>query len=237
MPAEERAPDRPSGAHRGWWASGPVATQYYGLILLLIVISFAFGIAASDEKWGSFVYFVLQAATLLVALRASEASKRTFRVATIVILAGVVLGTVSAIAGTERSDRIFTGSLAAILVLTAIVAIVREVSQHPQVNAHTVMGALCVYLLLGLFFAFLYQFNGALDKEPFFTIGRDGSASDYLYFSYVTLTTVGFGDLVAEGDLGRTFAVMEAVLGQLYLVTVVGFTVGLAAGRRGRDED
>ena len=234
MPADERAPDRPSDPDRGWWTTEPLVAQYYGLILGLIVISFGFGIAASDERWGSFVYFILQAATLLVALRASEASRRTFRIALIVIALGVVLGTISAIVGTPRSDRIYTGGLSAILVLTTIVAIIRELRLHPHVSAHTVLGALCVYLLLGLLFAFLYQFNGALDKEPFFTNGQDGSASDYLYFSYVTLTTVGFGDLVAEGDIGRTFAVMEAVLGQLYLVTVVGFTVGLAAGRRNR---
>jgi hypothetical protein len=47
----------------------------------------------------------------------------------------------------------------------------------------------------------------------------------YLYFSFTTLTTVGFGDLTAGSDAGRMLAVMEALLGQLYLVTVVAFIV------------
>jgi voltage-gated potassium channel Kch len=57
---------------------------------------------------------------------------------------------------------------------------------------------------------------------------------DFLYFSYVTLTTVGYGDLTAAGDLGRMLAVTEALLGQLYLVTVVALVIGNIGRERTR---
>ena len=147
------------------------------------------------------------------------------------VIIGLIAGLASAIAGGVRTDRIMTGAVGAALVLTAIIAIFRELYNHPAVNTRTVSGALCVYLMVGLLFAFLYQLNGAVDHEPFFQDGQDGTASEYLYFSYVALTTVGFGDLVAAGDTGRMMVVMEAVMGQLYLVTVIGFTVGTFASR------
>ena len=205
--------------------------RYYGILLLLIGTSIGFGIAASEERWGSYLYFAFQAGTLMLALRASHASSRTFRIAMVLVVIGLIAGTASAIAGGVRSDRITTGAIGAALVLTAIITVFRDLYHHPVVNTRKVAGALCVYLMVGLLFAFLYQFNGAVDHQPFFQDGQDGTASEYLYFSYVALTTVGFGDLVAAGDTGRMMVVMEAVIGQLYLVTVIGFTVGSFASR------
>jgi Ion channel len=98
----------------------------------------------------------------------------------------------------------------------------------------TVMGALRIYLLIGLLFAYFEQFRGAVGSGPFFAEYGDGTPSDSIYFSYVTLTTVGYGDLTVAGNLGRAPAVVEAMIGQLYFVTVVGFTVGNVAGRRRR---
>jgi hypothetical protein len=76
-----------------------------------------------------------------------------------------------------------------------------------------------------LFFAYLYSAIGAVNGH--FFAGRHGATIvDYLYFSFATLTTVGYGDLTAAGDLGRMLAVSEALTGQLYLVTVVALLVG-----------
>jgi hypothetical protein len=147
------------------------------------------------------------------------------------IIVGVII---SAVFGGARLDRSVTALSSAALVLITLVALARQIARNPEVTGRTVLGALCVYLLVGLFFAFFEQFIGAIQTGPFFANHGDGTSSDYLYFSYVTLTTVGFGDLVAGSDLGRTFAVVEAIMGQLYLVTVVGFTVGNFAGRKRR---
>jgi hypothetical protein len=87
------------------------------------------------------------------------------------------------------------------------------------------VGAICIYLLFGLLFTFAYGAAAALGSGEFFTDGTDGTPSLRLYFSYVTLTTVGYGDYTPAGDLGHTLAIVEALLGQLYLVTVVAVLV------------
>ena len=91
------------------------------------------------------------------------------------------------------------------------------------------MGALCIYVLLGMLWAFGYGAIGAFESGPFFAEQATANVSDFLYFSFVTLTTVGYGDLTAAGGLGRAIAVVEALFGQLYLVTVVALVVSRMA--------
>lgn len=98
----------------------------------------------------------------------------------------------------------------------------------------TILGALSIYLLIGTFFAALFRAVAAFSNEPFF-VTKAARTVDYLYFSFVTLTTTGYGDLTARTDLGRMLAVTEALLGQLYLVSVVALVVGnIGRERRAR---
>ena len=82
-----------------------------------------------------------------------------------------------------------------------------------------------------MFFAFVFGAVDNLGDEPFFAQGVAATPQRCSYFSFSTLTTVGFGDLTARGDLGRTLAVLEALIGQLYLVTVVSVGVSNLAPR------
>jgi Ion channel len=94
-----------------------------------------------------------------------------------------------------------------------------------------VLGALTVYLLLGLFSAFLYGVVADLERLPFFGADGRGTPSDYVYFSFTALTTTGFGNLAPATALGRAVTTFEMVIGQLYLVTVVAVLVGSLPGR------
>lgn len=97
------------------------------------------------------------------------------------------------------------------------------------------MGVLSLYMLMGMFFAFVY---GALDRlggDPFFAEGTPATVANCLYYSFTTLTTVGYGDLVARSDVGHTLSIFEALTGQIYLVTVVSLIVG-NLGRRVRPQ-
>ena len=93
-------------------------------------------------------------------------------------------------------------------------------------TVRTVIGVLSVYLLIGLIFTFVFGIIGSQASTPFFKYGLAGNSSNYLYFSYSTLTTVGYGDLVAELQIGRSFAIIEALVGQMYLVSIVALIVG-----------
>ena len=141
--------------------------------------------------------------------------------------------------GDIGAELIPTGArlLTALMVALAPISIVRGVITDVQVHGvslHTMFGVLCIYLLLGTFFAFLYGVDGALSSGAFFA-QQDAAEStkNFLYFSFVTITTVGYGDLTAATNLGRSLAIAEALTGQIYLVTVVaGIVGGLGARRR-----
>ena len=124
------------------------------------------------------------------------------------------------------------------LVIFAPAAIVLGIARHFRtvggVTVTTMFGVLCIYLLVGMAFGFLYGIIASIESESFFANGSNGNQSDFLYFSFASLTTTGYGDLTAGTDVGRSFAITEALLGQIYLVTVVALIVG-NIGRQRQD--
>jgi hypothetical protein len=144
----------------------------------------------------------------------------------VLVIVGLLVAGASELFGDPTADRAIVGAISGLLVVGAPVAIARSARRHVEVTAQTVMAALSIYLLIGLFFVFLYRVMAVIDTGPFFKSGIDGSLPDHVYFSFSTLTTAGFGDLTARGDIGRMASIVEALTGQLYLVTVVAVLVG-----------
>ena len=99
-------------------------------------------------------------------------------------------------------------------------------------SAETFLGAVCVYLLIAQLFATLFSLTALIAGRPFFVQTSHPSAIDYIYFSFVTITTVGYGDFTSALPVGKMLAVMEAVFGQLYLITVVSLVVQNLGARR-----
>ncbi len=93
---------------------------------------------------------------------------------------------------------------------------------------------MCLYLLIGLFFTFVYKTIDVINDEPLFVQTPSASTTDITYFSYVTLTTVGYGDFTAAQDGVRMLAVTEALFGQLYLVSAVALVVSQFGRGRAR---
>lgn len=202
------------------------APDSYGLLLGAIgVVAISAGLVGSFPI-GRIAIVALFSVTLLFAFRTSRISVRAQRAALVVVVVAIAVS-VAATAGSERLAAVVAGGVNAVLAFGALVAILRRLLRHHVViTGATVAGAACAYLLIGLFFASVYTFLGGVSAEPFFaqTIAED--SVDFLYFSFITLTTVGFGDLSAAGDLGRMLAAGEALAGQLFLVTVVALVVG-----------
>lgn len=141
-----------------------------------------------------------------------------------------VLGVgISALIALTQDTKVTGGYLAItslVLTVATIGAIARRIWQQVEISVVTVLGAVCIYVLFGLSFAFAYEVVGAFGSQPFFSSQEAETRSDYVYFSFVTLATLGYGDLTAQGDLGRALAVTEGLLGQIYLVTTVAALVG-----------
>jgi uncharacterized membrane protein YeaQ/YmgE (transglycosylase-associated protein family) len=123
-----------------------------------------------------------------------------------------------------------------LLVAVAPVAIARsllhDLREQHEVTVATLAGVLSIYLLAGMFFSFLYGVVGAVDADALFAQLDTSDREDQLYFSFVTLCTVGYGDLTPAGGLPRAFAVTEMLAGQIYLVTIVSLIVSNLGARR-----
>ncbi len=208
----------------------------YGWLLLLIAFSLVFQLAAGDTEAARVGALALQGVTLIAALTVSGAHRWIVRAAS--IACGLaVLGTLGLSIGSSEVDEAASRIVTLMLVVLAPLAIgqgiVRQARAAGAITLRTMFGVLCVYLLVGMAFAFTYGAIEALTNESFFAQITRGDQSDFLYFSFVTLTTTGFGDLTAATSLGRSFVISEALTGQIYLVTVVALIIA-NIGRAGR---
>jgi uncharacterized membrane protein YeiB len=107
------------------------------------------------------------------------------------------------------------------------VAIIRRLVSHERITSQTLLGAMCCYVLFGLIYTFAFAAAARLTDEPFLSPAGSHSLSDYLFFSFTTLTTTGYGNLVPATGLGRALSMLEALTGQLFLVTVLARLVAL----------
>lgn len=209
------------------------ASHGYGWVLLLTVCSFLFAAAAPDGTWARAVFVLIEFATLVLALWTSGLSQG-FSVGIFLGGIGILAASASLLNGGSTLEGVIWIVNVALVVAIAL-AIGIGVSDQGEVNRQSVTGAVCVYVLIGLLFMFIYGAAAALGSGPFFAQGTDGTTSLRLYFSYVTLATLGYGDYTPAGDFGHTAAIVEALFGQLYLVTVVALLVANIRAKRPRD--
>ena len=212
---------------------GTRAEYRFGLVLLLLLATFVFLMAGSTSSWTRPVGVALMGATLVASLAAADVSPRLRRVATLVA-AAAFLGTVSVVALGGSGEGV-AALLDAALVVLAPIAIGWSVVRRRIIDVRTVLAALCVYVLFGMLWAFIYSAIGDLSSSAFFAQSVTPTSADFLYFSFVTQLTVGYGDLTAAANVGRACAVLEALIGQMYMVTVVALLVSRVVPRPGRD--
>jgi hypothetical protein len=199
----------------------------FGIVLALIVVAIFFTMAAPRGDGARFVSVVLQASVLVAAVIASKAHPWVIRLSVVAALIGIA-GSAAALFGTGQFGNSSAGLVALLYVLLTppalVTGLIKQFREERTVTIHSMFGVLCLYLLVGLVFAVGFAEIQLLSDTDFFTT-REGGRDDFLYFSYATLTTVGYGDLVAATNLGRSLAITEALLGQIYLVTVVALIV------------
>jgi len=209
----------------------------YGLVLVLLVISYFCDAALGDYTWGRVVVvFVLAAATWL-ALRASQVERRGMRLAEALIPLLCLVAIASLLVGQDSVAHAMTGAISLVLVVVAPIAIVWHLSRRMALSVETFLGAVCVYLLIAQLFATLFGLTALIAGQPFFVQTSHPSAVDYIYFSFVTITTVGYGDFTSALSVGKMMAMTEAVFGQLYLITVVSLVVQNLGARRQQQRD
>ena len=207
-----------------WWrrlGRSFVSADSYGLVLLLVVVTYVVSVSLT-EAWAGSIVLTVQLATVWLALRTSRARRVARLVAGIVLAVAAVVAVVSFFAHEPGAERGVIFAVCCLLYLIAPYSIVRERMLRREVDIETLLGSVAAYLLIGMFFAFAFKAAGEFGSVPFFGSAGKGSLSQDLFFSFVTMTTVGYGNLVPAANPGQTFAVLEAVTGQLFLVVAIG---------------
>ncbi|MEX2274022.1 MAG: ion channel [Actinomycetota bacterium] len=198
-----------------------VSADSYGLVLLLIVLTYGLSSTLS-AAWAPSVVLFVQIVTVWFALRTSGARRSVLLVASVVLLIAGVVGAVGVFASSSEDVPPLIFFVSCLLYVIAPVSIARHLVLRTIVDLETMLGAISAYLLIGMCFAFLYRGVGVLQDTPFFGSAGDGTIGQTLFFSFTTLTTTGFGNLVPAYEPGQSLAVAEMVLGQLFLITAVG---------------
>ncbi len=196
-------------------------------VLWLSVAVMVFSPLAYHTTLGRGSTTLLVGGTAVIALRRSGARPVLLHSGELTVLVLTAVSLLSRELGPSENTltTIGTALLCLLLLITPGVVVVR-LSQRPKVTLDTVAGALAAYIQIGMFFASLYALLALIGPTEFFTSVSHATLMDYQFFSFITLTTVGYGNLIPATDAGRSFAMLEAVLGQVFLVTVVALAVG-----------
>ncbi|HET7338917.1 MAG TPA: potassium channel family protein [Candidatus Dormibacteraeota bacterium] len=197
------------------------AEASYGLVVGLLAFAIAVNILASPARWAFVVVSACEGGALLLALAAS----RTRAVLTLAIMFAVVVSVV--LAGLPHdAARLAAGIVDGMLLVALPLTIAIRIRRSLVVNVQTMLAAISVYLVIGLFYAVCDSIVSNITGQTFFAQVAEPSSGQYTYFSFITLCTVGYGDFTPGSSVAQALAVSEALIGQLYLVTVIAVVVG-----------
>lgn len=200
----------------------------YGLVLILIITTFIVTMTLPPEGWAGRVAAVaIGCLTAVIALTSSDVRPSRVRWAAAAAGAAVVA---AFLAKQIPSERLLGFSFAVVGILLAIATVTilrRVIIGANEVDFRLILGAISVFTLLGLLFAFLYLTLSKWSDVNFFEGVDSAESSEFLFFSYTTLTTTGYGNLVPAGSVGQSVAVLEMLVGQIFLVTLVAGLVSL----------
>ena len=221
----ERAERRAQGGEL-WRQRAEKVRDAFGLVLALVLLTYLLASLLDNKGWSAVVLTVTTSATSVVALVSSHVRARVVRVSIWLSALTVGLAAISAVTD-ERWFLNFASLIQICLLTVAMAAVLWRVVSSAEVGSRTILGAISVYAVLGILFTFAYGTIDRIQDGPFFEEVARPEGNDFLFFSYTTLTTTGYGNLVPGGQPGRMLAGLEMMIGQIFLVTLVAGLVSL----------
>jgi Ion channel len=202
------------------------ATDSYGLLLLLVIVDFVILSVGWETGWPSISATAFIGLTALLAFHTSAVRGLPLRVVQIAVIIAMIAAFVAAASGDKRGLGILF-VICALLVLSSPMAVLSRIMRHDHVTVQTLLGAVCVYVLIGIVFAYGDFAVQLLGGTSFFVQPGHHGPTDFVYYSFITMTTVGYGDLTPVEGFPRTMAVLEALIGQIFLVVTVARLVSM----------
>jgi Ion channel len=209
-----------------WRQRAQRASDAFGLVLALVLLTYVLASVISNRGWAAVVLTAVTGATAVVALTSSQARPVFVRRALQLAVLAVLFAFVSAATG-GRPWLSAANFIDICLLALSMAAVLQRVLVSDRVSSRTILGAISVYASLGILFTWAYGLIDRIEGGGFFGPGVAAKGSDFLFFSYTTLTTTGYGDLVPVGQVGRMVSGLEMMLGQVFLVTLVAGLVSL----------
>jgi hypothetical protein len=228
-------PDVAPAAEPGSRGRDAKQARRFALLLASVIASVAVEGTIAPGAVQQVVVSVLLAVSLVLAFRIARVARPLMILAIALAVAGVAIALLRALTGIvgDGEARAMNALLVVLGPPAVGLGVMRNLRASREVRLEAVAGVLSLYMLLGLFFASVFGAIDRLGGEPVFDDGAPATVATCVYFSFTTLTTAGFGDVTARTDLGHTLTIFEALLGQIYLVTVVSLIVS-NLGRRDR---
>ncbi len=204
---------------------------------MLALLIFLIGVPVADDLTilsRPAIRALMFSCLLIIGVWSLKGFRRFFSVGMTFVLIGITLNVLSA----NLPSQVFVyGSFAALFgfLLIAISCTLKQVVVGTEISANRLVGAVCIYLLLGVIWAVAYTVLNLISPGSFqgFSPLEDQSwDSEWLYFSFVTMTTLGYGDISPVSATARALAYMQAVFGQFYIAILVAGLVSAYISRR-----
>ena len=225
-------PERVTRFVRETWGSEVNLSLFLGLLVLIVFVLPSVGFAKDNERLYTEVsYSVLLASGVGIAWR----SRALFLASASIAGVAIVLKWVNMV-GDRHSLGIWPDLTSLATIILIVFILLREVFSVGPITANRIQGAIAVYLLFGVAWAHAFHIAEVTNAGSFNTDTHElSSVRDYIYFSFITLTTVGYGDIVPVGPKARALAAGEAVTGQLYLAVLLAHLVSMRISAMGQE--
>lgn len=213
--------------------------ESYVLLFVLLLGNYVILSLVDSPQWGGLARTLPVAVTVLFAIHTSHGSRALLRTAQAAVVLSLAGGIAQVFATSETALDGVGFLLVGLVLLMTPVTILRRVLSKDKVDVETLFAAVDVYIIIGIIFAAVFIGLATLihppQHQPFLAQPPPyHPPSDYVYLSFVTLTTVGFGDLTPLTNLARSVVVLEALMGQIFLVTLVARLVSLYSAEHRR---
>jgi hypothetical protein len=220
--------DRRNGA-------GPPQFRYPAVLVLMLSAVMVL-IAAPSADWSLALGILIESCALVLTVatsreRESVRQRRAITLGLAMILAVILIALGSLPRWLTAGAAIFVTAGVPVALARGLLRLLR----NHGVTLNAVAGSLAIYLSTGLIFAWVVGFIAQVSNVAYFSQHASSTQGDKVYFSFSVLTTTGFGDFTPATPAGHALAVIEMLIGQLYLVTVIGLLIGNFAARRGPD--
>ncbi|WP_309383333.1 potassium channel family protein [Cerasicoccus frondis] len=212
--------------------------KYFWLLVALITLIILAPIF-DDDTWGAPVLGVITMITLALALSSIANEKAVLWIG---ILLGVVAYAISTYAFALGKPPLVALPFQLAFYGFINLSILRDVLVARRINADSICGGICVYLLLGINWALIFALLEFMHPGSLVANLPSGQESvstpmDFVYFSFVTLTTLGYGDIVPVSNGTRSAAIGASVSGVLFIAVFIGRLVGLTTAQVNADQD